>query len=114
VISLADLNEIKRSYREPEGVQIVVRLGICGASVGAKEVFETFKNVVKEKGITGVRIYTTGCIGLCSQEPVVDVVVPGMPRVTYTFVTPEKARGIIFHHIERKQIIKEWVIPNLG
>ena len=37
----------------------------------------------------------TGCIGWCSQEPLVDVWAPGKPRMTYGRVKPERAREIV-------------------
>ncbi|KYO68613.1 (2Fe-2S) ferredoxin domain-containing protein [Thermovenabulum gondwanense] len=91
---------------------IVICYGICSIAAGAKDVLNTFINEIETKGIP-VKIKTTGCIGLCSMEPLVHVYMEGLPAVTYCYVTPEKARGILFHHIMRRTIIKEWVIPNV-
>lgn len=113
MISIEKLNKIKNEYKIPQATKILVRLGICGASVGAKEVYKTFVEEVKRLKLKDVVVIPTGCIGLCSQEPLVDIITPGMPPVTYTFVTPEKAKGIMFHHILNKEIISEWVIPKM-
>lgn len=91
---------------------LVLRYGICSIAAGARDVLNTFRDEIEKKGLD-VKIKTTGCIGLCSMEPLVDVYVDGLPTVTYCHVTPEKARGILFHHIMNKTIINEWVIPNL-
>ena len=36
-----------------------------------------------------------GCIGLCVEEPLVDIQLPGQPRVSYTKVTEKKAAPLI-------------------
>lgn len=108
--SIQELNRIKHDYTRPKGTKIIVRLGICGASVGARDVLDIFRKEVNRLGLKDVTIITTGCIGLCSLEPLVDVIKPGKPPATYTFVTPEKARGILFHHVIRGQVITEWLV----
>ncbi len=93
--------------------RVVLRYGICSIAVGAKDVLNAFKREIERKNIHDVELKLTGCIGLCSMEPLLDVAMEGLPTVTYCLVTPEKACGIIFHHILNKTIIQEWVIPNI-
>ncbi|MGI6425074.1 MAG: (2Fe-2S) ferredoxin domain-containing protein [Tepidanaerobacteraceae bacterium] len=92
---------------------VVIKYGICSVAAGAKYVLETLKNEVDSKGLANVEIKLTGCIGLCSMEPLVDVIMDGLPTITYCNVTPEKMSGIVFHHILNRTIIQEWVIPNI-
>ena len=40
-------------------------------------------------------IVEVGCIGPCYLEPLMDVALPGQPRVSYANVTPAKARKIL-------------------
>jgi len=113
MVTLEELNRIKLNYKPPRATRIVVRMGICGVSVGAKEVLKAFEEEVEAKKLKNVVVTTTGCIGLCSHEPIVEVRKPGMPDTTYVFVTPEKAKAIIFQHILKGQIINEWVVPEI-
>ncbi|MDD4569050.1 MAG: (2Fe-2S) ferredoxin domain-containing protein [Tepidanaerobacteraceae bacterium] len=92
---------------------VVLRYGICSVAAGAKDVLNTFKKEIKQKNLTDVELKLTGCIGLCSMEPLMDVSMEGLPTVTYCLVTPEKVSGIVFHHILNRTIIQEWVIPNI-
>lgn len=92
---------------------VTLRYGICSVAAGAKEVLETFEREIKQKNLLDVELKITGCIGLCSLEPLMDVAMEGLPTVTYCLVTPEKVSGIIFHHILNRTIIQEWVIPNI-
>lgn len=92
---------------------IVIRYGICSIAVGAKDVLNAFTREIRQKNITDVNIKLTGCIGLCSMEPLLDVEMEGLPTVTYCLVTPKKVSGIVFHHILNRTVIEEWVIPNI-
>lgn len=93
--------------------QVILRYGICSVAAGAKNVLETIQKELEQKNLKDVELKLTGCIGLCSMEPLIDIVMEGLPTVTYCLVTPEKVSGIIFHHILNRTIIKEWVIPNI-
>ena len=41
------------------------------------------------------RVIEVGCIGPCYLEPLMDIALPGSPRVSYSNVTPEKARKVL-------------------
>ena len=51
-----------------------------------------------------------GCIGLCSQEPIMTVKLPGEKDVSYSRVTPDMAEAIIFNHVMKGKIIRSWLI----
>uniref|UniRef100_UPI001E4B5F9E (2Fe-2S) ferredoxin domain-containing protein n=1 Tax=Acetomicrobium sp. S15 = DSM 107314 TaxID=2529858 RepID=UPI001E4B5F9E len=42
-----------------------------------------------------VAVETTGCIGMSQFEPLVDVIRPGEPRITYGNVSPEDAEAAL-------------------
>jgi (2Fe-2S) ferredoxin len=89
---------------------VVIRMGKCSMAVGAHHVLTAFQEEIANWQRTDVIVETTGCIGLCAPEPLVDVVKPRQPRVTYAYVTPEKAREIFARHIIYDQIISDWVM----
>lgn len=92
--------------------KVVLRYGVCSIAVGAKDVLNTFQSELRQKNIVDVEVKLTGCIGLCSMEPLLDISMDGLPTVTYCLVTPEMVSGIVFHHILNKTIIQEWLISN--
>jgi len=75
-----------------------VGLATCGLAAGAGEVIEVVQAELAKLGITA-QIVPTGCIGACFAEPMLDIEKPGLPRITYGNVTPEKAREIIRSHL---------------
>jgi NADH-quinone oxidoreductase subunit F len=74
----------------------VIYLGTasCGIAAGALDILETIRETVTELGQT-VRFVQVGCIGPCYLEPIMDIALPGNPRVSYTNVTPQKAKKIL-------------------
>src|SRR5512134_995873 len=74
----------------------VIYLGTasCGIAAGALDVLETIQQTLAELGQTA-RIVQVGCIGPCYLEPIMDIALPGNPRVSYTNVTPQKVKKIL-------------------
>ena len=77
-----------------------IRVGaaLCGQAAGADAVVHALEESLKEKG-TDALVSRVGCLGLCFAEPLVDVQLPGQPRVFYANVTPEQAEEIIACHV---------------
>lgn len=102
------------SLREGEnGIRIVVGMATCGIAAGAREVLKAFVEAVTEDGLYKKAIvYQSGCIGMCEQEPVVEVTEPGKEKVTYVKVTPEKARKIVAEHIKNGTPVTEYMLDD--
>jgi len=91
------LDEIKQrglNLTYPGKVKIVVGMATCGISAGADKVFQALAGKIEEDGMEVV-LDTTGCIGFCQKEPLVDVVYPGKVRLSYHSMTPEKALELL-------------------
>src|SRR5512133_174852 len=95
--TLDDLNAVVergKAFLYPSRPKILVGMATCGQAAGANEVLEAIQAVVKAEKLPFI-VAETGCIGWCSQEPLVDVYVPGHPRVTYGRVKPGRAKEIV-------------------
>ncbi len=90
---ISDLETLERVARHgrgtlyPDRVKIMVGTATCGRAAGAGDVLEAVRDWV-EKEHRPYLIGETGCIGWCSQEPLLDVWVPGRHRITYGRVKP--------------------------
>ena len=109
--SLAELNAIKekilkeKAEKIDKGEEIKVLVGM--------PVMTALMQEVEKRHLKNVVVSQTGCIGLCNYEPIVEVLVPNMPKVTYIDVTPEKAVKIINDHVVNGQVVKEFTIDNM-
>ncbi len=74
---------------------LTVGMATCGLSAGAAAVFETFQKLAKE----GVSVASTGCMGMCYREPLVEVD-DGTARTLYGGVDAAGAERIYREHIE--------------
>lgn len=102
--------EMTRLRESQGGVRIVVGMGTCGIAAGARDTLHALMDELAKRNRQDVSITQTGCIGLCEQEPLVDVEIAGQPKVTYGRVDAEKARQIVAKHVINGQIVGEWVI----
>ncbi len=92
------------------GPRVVVGMGTCGLAAGARETMLAIIDELRKRQQTDVKISETGCIGLCAQEPIVEVEIPGGERVMYGKVTPARARQIVASHIVNHQPVKDLAI----
>ncbi len=95
--TLKDLQKAKeKGLRSlyPDKVKITVGMATCGLATGGREVYEVIGRAVEEQGLPAV-LTKTGCLGFCQMEPLVDVLVPGKPRVFYGEMSPEKAKALV-------------------
>jgi len=73
---------------------ILVGTATCGRAAGSMAVLEAFRREIediKEK----VRAWEVGCMGLCSQEPLVVIIKPGDFSVCYHHVTPQTVPQLV-------------------
>ena len=97
---MSDLNNLERlkeegiQYLFPSKAKIMVGMATCGLAAGAGEVGLALVKEVKKRKIDVV-VSKTGCIGVCQHEPLVDILKPGYPRLTYDRVTPERVGEIL-------------------
>jgi (2Fe-2S) ferredoxin len=117
VKSLEELAKIREqakkalTAREGEAeTKIVVGMGTCGIAAGAREVMAAILDELGKRDLGRVTVTQTGCVGLCDKEPLVDVIKPGQPKVTYGHVDAERARRIVAQHVVNDQVVGEWVV----
>lgn len=78
----------------PEQPKVIVGTATCGRAAGALAVLEAAREEVVRLGLPWL-VSETGCIGWCSQEPLLDLWLPAHGRVTYGGVKPADARRIV-------------------
>jgi NADP-reducing hydrogenase subunit HndB len=117
--SLADLAKIREQAKEKiakrEGNQdyrIVVGMATCGIAAGARVVLNTLVKHVAEREYSAA-IVQTGCIGMCSLEPIVEVYDKNNQKTTYIKVDSRKAIEICDEHLGKGVIKTEYTVSSV-
>ena len=122
-LTLEDLRalraQLKKSLqrRDPEGkgIQVIVGMGTCGIAAGGKDVFKAFLDEVEALNLDSqVVVRQSGCMEHCSEEPTVEIVVPGMETVLYGKVTPAVVKDIVQTHLIEKKLLDNLIVERLA
>ncbi len=116
-LKIEDLEKIRERARRAtllrEGdskAKIIVHMGTCGISAGARKIMNALLNIVEETEVKDVIVTTSGCAGLCSREPMVTVELKGEAPVKYVDLTEEKIHKIFSKHVLGGKIVTEYAL----
>ena len=90
-----------------------VGTGLAGEAAGGFEVAAAVQDALTRHGVAA-NVSEVGTLGLCFAEPLLDVQLPGGPRIFYRNVTPQLAERIVAEHIAGGQPIAEHALGYLG
>ncbi|HOQ73700.1 MAG TPA: NADH-quinone oxidoreductase subunit NuoF [Limnochordia bacterium] len=113
--AVAELRELGNRLRQQfsqngrSKPRIIVGMGTCGIAAGAREVFQAIIQEVENRRLDVV-VGQTGCIGMCQKEPLLDVQLPGGPRVTYGNVAVKDVPRIIASHVLNGKIVADLAV----
>ena len=119
VKSLEELRELRTQLqksiktRTETSTTVTVGMGTCGIAAGAREVMRAFLDELAERGIDA-HVVTTGCIGMCSKEPLADIQQGDEPRITYGNVTRDMVPRIVEEHLVNGRVVAEWVVGRVA
>lgn len=103
--------QIKKRETDDKIAQVIVGMGTCGIAAGAKATLDAFVKELDEKNMGGdVIIRQTGCMGLCHNEPTVEVVMAGMPNIIYGKVDPAVVKDIVEKHLMKKELLNDRIL----
>ncbi len=83
-----------QSITDPSIPQIFIGMATCGEAAGALSVYKSIESALIKNRIQA-RIHKTGCLGMCYCEPMVDIIKPGQPRITYKNLAPDTAAELV-------------------
>jgi len=105
--------EVQRATSPREGgkrVKATVHMGTCGIASGARKVLNALVTAVEEEGVQDVMVTTSGCIGICSKEPLVTVEVLGEEPITYYQMDENKIRQVFKRHIVGGEMQRQFAL----
>ena len=116
-MKIEDLKKIKErvhaetALREGDRrAKITVHMGTCGIASGAREVMDALMRAIEEVNVTDVAVTTSGCMGLCSREPLVTVEIVGQEPIKYEYMDANKMRQVFKRHVLEGEIQTPFVL----
>jgi NADP-reducing hydrogenase subunit HndB len=101
--------EVEKRNVDGKDIQIIIGMGTCGIAAGAKETLSAFVDELDKRGLSNAIVKQTGCMGSCSLEPTVEVVMSDMPDVIYGKVNADVARRVVNEHIIGKRLLENHI-----
>ena len=92
-------------------MRILVGQGSCGNAAGANKVFDVLEAGLRDNGIKA-ELLSTGCIGACYLEPIVEVISDGGKKYTYVKVNADAAGEIVQKHLLGGTPVEEMFMPD--
>ena len=93
----------KGLFRNVDGQEIQgeirIGLGSCCVASGSEEVRKAVEETVENTGIR-ISLKNVGCVGMCHQVPLVEVIPQNEKATLYAKVRPEEIQGIIESHFK--------------
>ncbi len=102
--------EAQQGNKEPV---IYIGAASCGKAAGAVQLILQAERFLKDNNVKA-RIIQVGCIGPCYLEPLVDIQLPGQPRVSYNNVTPKSLTPILESSLLQGKISSKGAIGHFG
>ncbi len=96
-----------KQFRKSDGTEIQgeirIGLGSCCVASGSEEIREAVEATVNDSGLR-VKLKHVGCVGMCHQVPLVEIVPTGGEPTLYSKVKPEDVRDIVNSHFKSKSL----------
>jgi NADP-reducing hydrogenase subunit HndB len=117
-LTIQDLEKIRDQARHGlvirEGgafkAKINVHMGTCGIAAGARTIMTALMKEVERRDLHDILLTSSGCAGLCSQEPMITVELAGRAPVKYVNLTEAKIQEIFEKHVLGGAIVKDYAL----
>jgi NADH:ubiquinone oxidoreductase subunit F (NADH-binding)/(2Fe-2S) ferredoxin len=83
-----------RNKDEQDTIAIYVGMGTCDIAAGAMDTLTSLQQLVQKHNLENARVQAVGCIGFCSEEPTVEIHMPGREALIYRKITEDKAEEL--------------------
>jgi NADH-quinone oxidoreductase subunit F len=114
--SIAEFDSIQKTLSEERAKNAStneIRICVGGGCIasGSLDIKTRFEEVLKEKGVKGVTVKGTGCLGPCVGGP---IVVIGKDKVFYQQVTAHDVGEIVQRHIQKGEVVERLLWKDEG
>ena len=91
-------------------IRITVHMGTCGIASGAQKIMDVLTKEIEKGKQKNIAIITSGCMGLCSREPLITVEIFGQEPIIYQYVDEEKILEVFKKHILGGKVLATYAL----
>ena len=102
----------KKQLTKVEG-EIRIGLGSCCVASGSEEIREAVEETIHANGLN-VKLKHVGCVGMCHQVPLMEIVPTGKEPVLYTKVNPRDVKQLIENHFDPPSLLKRLSVKTVS
>ncbi|MCX5655979.1 MAG: NAD(P)H-dependent oxidoreductase subunit E, partial [Planctomycetota bacterium] len=95
----AAVRQEQTAARADAGGEIRIGLGSCCQARGSAGVHEALEQAVSQMGVRAV-VKRVGCVGMCHQTPLVEIIAPGEKPALYAEVVADDAEALVRRHFK--------------
>ncbi|MBK7132577.1 MAG: NAD(P)H-dependent oxidoreductase subunit E [Bacteroidales bacterium] len=100
-----NLKSISEEIIEDIDAEVRIGIGSCCVAGGSKEILTQILDV-KEKYNLNIRLKSVGCVGVCNQTPLMEIVNNDSNHSRYTNVKKQQVEEILLKHIKPRSLNK--------
>jgi NADH:ubiquinone oxidoreductase subunit F (NADH-binding)/(2Fe-2S) ferredoxin len=109
--STEDLQKLSQEYSKklyyPDGIRVNIGMASCGIAAGAKASLDKARKEFPHGN--GTQVCKTGCLGICEEEPLVEIFGSSKPRVIYKHITEDKVLDAIQDYVH-DDFNEKWIL----
>jgi len=116
-IKIEDLIKIKKHTlakrklsKKGKRIRIIVHMGTCGIASGAQKIMDALTKEIKKRKQKDIAIITSGCMGLCSREPLITVEIFKQEPIIYQYMDKEKMLEVFKKHIIEGKVLAAYAL----
>jgi NADH-quinone oxidoreductase subunit F len=105
------IEQAKKQWQKKTQDEFYVTIGVgtCGLAAGSAETLAAIEAELQQRDLQAT-ISRVGCVGMCSYEPMVELQMPGRPRINYGKVTADCVAEILSAYLDNSQVQKSVII----
>jgi NADH-quinone oxidoreductase subunit F len=93
--------------------RVTVGLSTCGIAAGAEDTYKALETTLA--GLADApELLRTGCVGMCYQEPLVEISNGDGERYLYGHISPDKVGRLIEEHLGQGTPVADWLVWTSG
>ncbi len=89
--------------------RVTVGYSTCGIAAGAEETYKALEARLATLA-EPAELLRTGCVGMCYQEPLVEIGTDDGVRYLYGHVSPDKVARLVDEHVTGKTPVADWLV----